>query len=258
VRDALRLSFGTLTVLPVRPPSTVDRRTAAGAMVLAPVVGLLLALVVVVLVQLLPTDVPPLLAAVLVVTTLAVLTRGMHLDGLADTADGLGSRTPAEQALALMRQGDIGPFGVVTIVLALLLQTAAASQLVATSTGMAYLAVAVVLSRLVLPLLCSSRVPAARANGLGSTVAGSVGPVAAAGAVALAVAGALVVVGLLALLGPLQPVDASRAVALVAAPMLVTGLFAHHCVRRLGGVTGDVLGACVEVAFTTALLVAAL
>ena len=47
-------------------------------------------------------------------------------------------------------------------------------------------------------------------------------------------------------------------VAFLVGPAVVTGLFARRCIRRFGGVTGDVLGACVEVAFTAALLVAAL
>jgi adenosylcobinamide-GDP ribazoletransferase len=253
VRDMVRLSLGTLTILPVRPPAAVDRRTAAGAMVLAPLVGLLLGVVVVALVRVLPSGAPPLLVAVLVVSVLALLTRGMHLDGLADTADGLGSRTPAEQALALMRQGDVGPFGVVTVVLALLMQAAALTELVTSPVGLGELAVALVLSRLVLPLLCFSRVPAARADGLGSSVAGSVGPLAVAVAAALA---AVASAGLLLVAG--GPFDAGRLAAFVAGPLLVTGLFARHCVRRLGGITGDVLGACVEVAFTTAVVVAVL
>ena len=48
------------------------------------------------------------------------MTRGLHLDGLADTADGLGSAKPAADALRIMKASDIGPFGVVTLVLALL------------------------------------------------------------------------------------------------------------------------------------------
>jgi adenosylcobinamide-GDP ribazoletransferase len=270
VRDALRLCFGTLTILPVRPPAAVDRRTASRAMVLAPVVGVLLAVVVLAMVMLLPRSVSPLLAAALTVAMLAVLTRGMHLDGLADTADGLGSRTPAEQALALMRQGDVGPFGVVTIVLTLLLQTAATAELVTTRVGLDELGVAIVLSRLVLPLLCSVRVPAARADGLGSAVAGSVGALGAAVAVIVAAAAALALAAVMqvlvpavvpiplppraSVLGP-QPV---HLLGLICLPLLVTALFARQCVRRLGGITGDVLGACTEVILTAALIVAAL
>ncbi|NEC49139.1 adenosylcobinamide-GDP ribazoletransferase, partial [Actinospica acidiphila] len=58
----------------------------------------------------------------------AALTRGLHLDGLADTADGLGSGRPAEDALRIMKQSDVGPFGVLTLVLVLLVQVAALAQ----------------------------------------------------------------------------------------------------------------------------------
>ena len=62
----------------------------------------------------------PLVAAIGGVATLAAVTRGLHLDGLADTADGLGSAMPAADALRIMKASDIGPFGVITLVLALL------------------------------------------------------------------------------------------------------------------------------------------
>ncbi|MYV40156.1 adenosylcobinamide-GDP ribazoletransferase, partial [Streptomyces sp. SID1328] len=71
----------------------------------------------------------PLLAAVASAAVPAALTRGLHLDGLADTADGLGSGKPAEQALAIMKRSDIGPFGVLTLVLTLLAQVAALAGL---------------------------------------------------------------------------------------------------------------------------------
>ncbi|GAA3105764.1 hypothetical protein GCM10020254_59560 [Streptomyces goshikiensis] len=63
----------------------------------------------------------------------AALTRGLHLDGLADTADGLGSAKPAEDALRIMKQSDIGPFGVVTLLLVLLIQAAALADVYADS-----------------------------------------------------------------------------------------------------------------------------
>ena len=70
----------------------------------------------------------PLTASGLAVGSLALLTRGLHLDGLADLADGLASGKPAPAALDIMRRSDIGPLGVVTLVLTLLLQVAALSQ----------------------------------------------------------------------------------------------------------------------------------
>ncbi|WP_031111435.1 adenosylcobinamide-GDP ribazoletransferase, partial [Streptomyces sp. NRRL S-146] len=116
--DGLRFAFGTLTVIPVRV-TRWDRQAARGGMLCAPLAGLavgtaaaLLGLVLLFLGAGAP------LAAVATVAVPAVLTRGLHLDGLADTADGLGSGKPAEDALRIMKQSDIGPFGVITLVLA--------------------------------------------------------------------------------------------------------------------------------------------
>ncbi len=274
MRDALRLALGTLTVLRVRPPDRVDRRTAGRAMLLAPLVGLLLAAVVLAVLWLLGgsawlvgpsatlhgSGLTPLVAAVAVVGLLALLTRGLHLDGLADTADGLGSGRPAEGALAVMRRSDVGPFGVVTLLLVLLLQVAALQALLSRGQGAAAVVTALVVSRLVLPLVCSRGVPAARTDGLGSAVAGSVSRG------QLLVSGVLTVAALALLHAPVVTrngappfvADARWAAASALVPVAAAGLLARRCVRRLGGVTGDVLGACVEVAFTTSLLVAAL
>ncbi|MGA9748939.1 MAG: adenosylcobinamide-GDP ribazoletransferase, partial [Nocardioides sp.] len=147
--NAVRLAVGTLTVFPVRAPS-VDRRTAGLAMALAPLVGLALGIVVLVVIVLVGDLVPPLLAAVLVVGLLALLTRGMHLDGLADTADGLGSGRPPPEALDVMRRGDVGPFGVVTLVLVLLAQVVAIAAMLLTPDGPVGVAAAIVVSRLAL------------------------------------------------------------------------------------------------------------
>jgi adenosylcobinamide-GDP ribazoletransferase len=238
--NALRLAFGTLTVLPVRPP-TVDRGTAGRAMALAPLVGLVLGLVA--CLPLLLTESSPLLSAVLAVGAVALMTRGLHLDGLADTADGLGSGRPAGDALAVMRKGDVGPFGVVTLVIVLLAQVTALAQLVAEGDGAAALVAALGVSRLALPLACLRGVPAARADGLGAAVAGSVSPPAAVLAVLLTA----VPLTALALL-----VD--DAVAWTPLGLLVGAALGWRAVRRLGGVTGDVLGAVVEATFTGALV----
>ncbi len=127
--DAMRFAFGTLTVLPVRLRRW-DRPAARGGMLCAPVAGLVIGLAAAALgTGLLLLDSGPLLAAVATAAVPAVLTRGLHLDGLADTADGLGSGKPAEDALRIMKQSDIGPFGVITLLFALLAQVAALAHL---------------------------------------------------------------------------------------------------------------------------------
>ena len=138
--DGLRLAVGTFTIVRVRPPAEVTARTAGQAMLWAPAVGALLGFAAAAVLELVRfvskhSGGGTLLAAAAAVTTLAVLTRALHLDGLADTADGLGSGKPAAEALDVMRRSDIGPFGVVTLVLTLLVQVLAIDTSVARGTG---------------------------------------------------------------------------------------------------------------------------
>ena len=113
-----------------------------------------------------------LLGAALAVALIAVATGGLHLDGLADTADGLGSRRPADQALEIMRRSDAGPLGVATLVLVLLVQVSALASLprrgwAGAATG---LVLAAVTSRVAVVLATGS--PSARPSGFGALVAG--------------------------------------------------------------------------------------
>lgn len=265
--DAARLAVGTLTVLPTRPPRSVNGEVGARAMMLAPVVGGLLALAGGLVLWALgwgpwgspvsgrPPRVPALLAAALTIGLLALLTRAMHLDGLADTADGLGSRRRPAEALEVMRRGDVGPFGVVALVLVLILQVVSLAALAERGLGVGGLALALVVSRFSLPLACRRGVPAARRDGLGQVVAGTVGPgrLVASGGLALLTMAVLSLaspgVGALSLSVLVRAVGVSL-VALGAAVLLL-----RRALRRLGGVTGDVLGAAVEVTFTAALVV---
>jgi len=183
-----------------------------------------------------------LLAAALSIGALALLTRGLHLDGLADTADGLGSRAPAQRALAIMRQSDIGPFGVVAVVCVVLVDVAALDAAIGTDVwrAPAALAVAAATGRIAVVLACGTDVSAARPDGFGALVAGSVRPVVGAGLTGVVLAGGA---GVAAAAG--APV-AGWVVAQLAALMFTVG-FRAVCVRRLGGVTGDVFGALIEV-----------
>ncbi|MGW2589455.1 adenosylcobinamide-GDP ribazoletransferase [Streptomyces sp. NPDC001515] len=250
----LRFAFGTLTVLPVRV-TRWDRDTARSGMLCAPLAGLAVGVLAALPgCLLLLCGAGPLLAAVASAALPAALTRGLHLDGLADTADGLGSGRPADDALRIMKQSDIGPFGVITLLFVLLAQVAVLQQLYARgwAEGAAAAVVAAVTARLALTLASRRGVPAARPDGLGAAVAGTVPPVPAALCALAAVAGCA---GAGALLGGSgAPHHALAALAGLAAAQLLL----LHCVRRFGGVTGDVFGSLAETAATVTLVALAL
>jgi adenosylcobinamide-GDP ribazoletransferase len=224
-------------------------------MAAAPAVGLAIGLAAAVLGRLLDAlGAGPLLIAVAVVAASAVATRGLHLDGLADTADGLGSGKPAEEALRVMKRSDIGPFGVMAMVLVLFAQTAALAS--AYGRGWVYggtaAVVAAVTGRTAMTLACREGVAPARPEGLGAAVAGAVGAGTARGT-------ALVVTVLAAAAGlPFGGLTALRTGVAAGVGLLVSEALLRHCGRRLGGVTGDVFGALCESAVTAAAVVLAM
>ncbi|MER6169012.1 adenosylcobinamide-GDP ribazoletransferase [Streptomyces violaceorubidus] len=249
--DGLRFAFGTLTVLPVNV-TRWDRDAARDGMLWAPLAGLTVGVAAagtgLLLVFL---GAGNLLAAVATAAVPAVLTRGLHLDGLADTADGLGSGKPAEDALRIMKQSDIGPFGVLTLLFTLLAQVAALAQAYGDSWARGALAavVSATAARLALTTAARAGVPAARPEGLGAAVAGVVpagGALAAAAVVTLAGAAAGAYLG---------PYDALRTALAVVCAAAAAELLLRRCVGRFGGVTGDVFGGAAETAATTALVV---
>lgn len=248
--DGLRLAVGTLTAVRVPPPARIDRSTARSAMLVAPVAVLPLGVAAALVGALHPwLGLSPLVAAGLAVGVVALGTRGLHLDGLADTADGLGSGYDRNRALDVMRRGNTGPMGVAALVLVLLIQAAAAASMLTRPWGFLALGVLVCLSRMALYLACAVGVPSARPDGLGATVAGTV-PRVAAGLGLLAGAGAAAPV--LGLTGSPWLLGAA---AVAVAGLVVAGLVVR-CVRRFGGITGDVLGAAIEVDLLALLVVA--
>jgi adenosylcobinamide-GDP ribazoletransferase len=175
-----------------------------------------------------------------------VLTRGLHLDGLADTVDGLGSYAGREGALEIMRRPDVGPFGVVALVLTLVIQAGAVAAVAGrpVTAVLAGLATALATGRLAVMAACLRGVPAARPDGLGALVAGTVrlpGLVLVTLAVAAAALAAV----------PGRPWHGPVAVVVGLAVAL---LVRWHVRRRLGGITGDVLGALVEIGQTVTLV----
>ncbi|MGN9808797.1 adenosylcobinamide-GDP ribazoletransferase [Micromonospora sp. BQ11] len=239
--DGARLALTTFSTLPVRA-GRVDRAAAGTAMALAPAVGALLGAALAGLLLLLGALAPPLVTAGVTVGAGALLTRGLHLDGLADTVDALGSYRRGAAALEIMKKPDVGPFGVVALVVVLLVQTATLAELAGRSwpATLAAVVTATAAGRLGVAVACRRGVPAARPEGLGALVAGTVGPVAlVAGTAGVALVALAAVPG--------RPWQGPLAVAVALA--VAVGLL-RHVVRRLGGITGDVLGATVEAVTT--------
>lgn len=244
VGPALALSW--LTVLPVRGPHRVDRAAAARAIASAPLVGLLLGLLVGGTLWLsIAASLSAILAGFLAVGALALATRGMHVDGLADTADGLGCYGPPERAREVMKSGGAGPFGVAAIVVVFALQATGFGALADRHAWWSVVLAAVV-GRVCVVLACRRGFDAAPESGFGALVAGTQPSytVAIWGVVALGLS--IFAVDDRWWQGPL----------VVAAALAFTEAAVRHCSRRFGGINGDVLGAAVEV--TTALAVVGL
>ena len=182
---------------------------------------------------------PPLVTAVLLTVLDALLTGALHWDGLADTADGFGGGATRGDVLRIMRDHAIGSYGAVALTLAVALKAAAISAMI--GGALAYQAVAVmpVLGRWAAVQL-SARVPYARphADDAPSRFVGK-REVILAGVVSIAIA---VVVG------------RWRGVAALGLVALVTEGWGWYCRRRIGGITGDTLGAAVEISECLVLL----
>jgi adenosylcobinamide-GDP ribazoletransferase len=274
--NALRLACGLLTALRVGRLPQADRRSVGTAMLLAPLTVVPLLVAVAAARGLVVAGVSPLLAAALVVSTGALYTRAVHLDGLADTADGLSAGYDPQSSLRAMKASDTGPSGVAAVVLSLVVQVAALASLLASAPGAVLAGLAWVVSRHTLALACRRGLAAAQPTGLGNLVAGSVGAVGLVASVTAlgAVAGtagwwASTLPATLSAtpaesLGTAGPTGPDVMLGWWLGPAVALGgvaavhLLLRRCRRRLGGVTGDVLGAGIEASLSASLVVAAL
>ncbi len=238
--NALGLALTFLTIWPFPRGLQANAAQLAAAMVWFPLVGALLGAVLWLAAAGLMHLVTPLIAAALTLTLLVVATRGLHLDGLADTIDGLGGGHTPERSLAIMKDSAVGAFGVLGLVSVLLIKFALLAHVLGTGSLPA-LVVFPVAGRWAMVALAYVSPYARREGGLGEamTLGVSARHFLAATLMAVLIAG---VAG-----------GAAGLLALVAVGGL-TWLASRWFRRRLGGITGDVLGATNEVGEAVALL----
>lgn len=236
----LLIALQFLTRLPVTLPRMPDARESGQSLLCYPLVGLLIGLLLL-LVAALTSGAGVLLQAALILSFWVWITGGLHLDGLADTADAwAGGHRDTERTLAIMKDPACGPAGVVTLVMVLLLKCVALASLLQTGAWQALL-LAPWLGRWILPALLATT-DYVRPGGLGALLVEKI-PAWWPAALVLHLAVMLLV-------------GAHLWLALV-----ITVLFAfwwrRELCRRIGGTTGDTAGALLELTECILLVAAA-
>jgi len=202
-----------------------------------PLVGLLIGGVYVAMLRLLGPVFPPGAVAVLIVLVEALLTGALHMDGLADTADGFGGGHTREDILRIMRDHAIGSYGAVALILLVALKVMAIAALAQRGQAVPYLILAPALARWSMVPLCRF-LPYARDS---EAVANHVGTAELAWA-------SLIAAGAVAVAAQWRGLVAWLAVAAVSA------WFGRFCLRKIGGITGDTLGANAQISESVTLL----
>jgi adenosylcobinamide-GDP ribazoletransferase len=185
--------------------------------------------------------VSPLLAAALAMSAMALATGGLHHDGLADFADGMGGQT-REQRLEIMRDSRIGSFGVIALIFVVILGVGALSELPSQAPLAAIFLLNTVASRLAM-LSALDMLPPARSAGLGQSATG--------GSTGAWLPGLLLIAILTLTAGAV-------ALAILCAVALIAVVVMRVASRNLGGQTGDVLGAVQVLAETAGWVATAL
>lgn len=249
----LASAFRTLTIL--RVPGG-DSRKQATTLFWFPVVGLVLGGFCWALAFLVSYSTSPfsyLVCGALVTVLLAWLTRGFHLDGLSDMADGFGGGWTKERTLEIMKDSRTGAFGVIALVLLLIVKTCAVAALCACAAVdrslLLWLVVVPVLSRMLLAVQTAANRYARPTPGTAGVLVGESRWYHGAVAAVLAIVPTVL----------LLPEDRLVPFCLVlAAGVLMTLFIGWKSRRRLGGVTGDILGATCELSEATMFIVASL
>lgn len=249
----LTLAVTFLTGIPLKVEGEVTPSDLWGSMGWYPLVGLAMGFSAWVVYSGLVSFLPGLVAAALVVILLELLTRGLHLDGLMDTADGVLSGVPRERALEVMKDHNVGAMGVAAAVLLLILKVAALGAL--SRADAAAPLIAGLCAARALPALAVYHWPYARLTGTGEAFTRERTPQ------TLQLAGGLLFAGiaLAGLVGLIAGGAGSWAAGLVVAAVAIAVALAVQALvaRRLGGLTGDVYGMGIELGEAAALVMGA-
>lgn len=222
------MAVALLTRIPVRQTSCTPEAIGRSA-ALFPLVGALVGAVEVLVLWTCRRLLPPTLTATLIVLTGIVLTGALHLDGLADMADGFGGGRSRDDVLRIMRDHEIGAFGAVALIMALLLQIGAIASLIERDAAARFLVVAPAASRWAMVLL-GWRLPYARPDaGLGRALTDHVKT--------------REVIASTVLLLAIAAFARGSGIVSVGVTLAATAGVGLACWRRIGGATGDTLGA---------------
>ncbi len=229
----LTTALAFLTRIPVNPSVAHTGADVARSSVFFPLVGCVLAAVqVLVLMVLNAASVPPVLQAIVATAALAWIGGGLHQDGLADMADGFGGAFTKEKVLHIMRDSTIGTYGALALLLALAMRISSLTLIAQVEGAWVWVFAAAALSRCSITL--GWLLPYARDTGTGQSLTQLTGPSEVAGALISAVIIGFLCVGL-------------KVISAIALAVVVFVLMAWLCYRKIGGVTGDTLGATTEV-----------
>jgi len=221
------LAFQFLTVFPIRTSFEVERGTLSGSMAYYPVVGAVQGAVLAGVYAGCSLIFPSSITSAIVVTVLALTNGGLHLDGFADTVDGLAGGSTPKERMRIMKDSATGAVGAVFLVLFLLLKYLAVSELPEGARLQAVFLFPVVGRWAMVPMACWA--PYARKEGgLGESFAANSYPV----LIAATLLTALLLVALLGL----------QSLVILAAVGLMVLLFTVYFKKKVGGVTGDIFG----------------
>ncbi|WP_347901470.1 adenosylcobinamide-GDP ribazoletransferase [Pseudomonas purpurea] len=227
----LWIALQFLSSLPIRLPGMPQPRELGRSLLFYPLVGLLFGVLLWALNSLL-NGTPPLLHAALLLTAWVVLSGGLHLDGLADSADAwLGGFGDRERTLTIMKDPRSGPIAVVTLVLVLLLKFTALLALIEQGHGVVLIIVPLIGRAALLGLFLTT--PYVRAGGLGQALADHLPRKAGWWVMAISALACALIGGF------------GGVLAIVIAVVMFVWL-RQVMLQRLGGTTGDTAGALLE------------